>query len=407
MAESTLASPISNLVGKRIALGVSGSIAAYKAADLASKLVQHGAVVDVLMTQSATRLVGPDTFAALTQRPVRSGFERWSEDFTGHVSLARDADSMIVAPATASTIARLAQGLADDIISATALSVACPLLVAPAMEHHMWRHPATQSNISTLQTRGAIIVGPDSGRLASGAAGDGRLAAIDDLIGALRLALGRAGPLAGKRVVVTAGGTREPLDPVRFFGNRSSALMGYGLAQAALDAGAVVTLITTRPEMRPPNGAEVIAVETALDMRNVVSSLAPRMDVLIMAAAVADFRPDAASDRKIKKRAAGNALTVHLAPNPDILAEVETPGAVRIGFAAETDQLVEHAQSKLHAKRLDLIVANDAIATIAKESVEPTLIFSDGRVEPLPRMSKLAFGQRLISEVGALLSHRQ
>ncbi|MDP9470087.1 MAG: bifunctional phosphopantothenoylcysteine decarboxylase/phosphopantothenate--cysteine ligase CoaBC [Chloroflexota bacterium] len=387
------------LQGARIILAVSGGIAAYKAADLASKLVQSGAVVEVILTAGGQEFVRPLTFQALTKRAVHTDtFAPWTGTSFGHITLAREAELMIVAPASANTIAKLALGLADDLLGAVALSTEAPLLLAPAMEHGMYHHPATQEHLATLLQRGATVVGPESGRLASGYEGDGRLVPVETILGRARALLGRDGPLAGKHVVVTAGGTREPLDPVRFVGNRSSGTMGYALAQAAIDRGAEVTLITTTT-LSPPVSAAIVAVETAEQMRAAVEQAITGADVLIMAAAVADFRPDQPQQRKIKKRPDQHVMDLRLTQNPDIVASIDRPGLLKVGFAAETDDLVANARAKLTAKGLAMIVANDVVDTIGSAESVATIILPDRPLDELPRMSK----QRLAAEIVARL----
>src|SRR5579884_62012 len=318
---------MSRLASGRIVLAVTGGIAAYKAADLASKLVQAGARVDVILTAGAREFIQPLTFQAITKRPVHTSvFEGWSEAAFGHVTLAQEADALVVAPATANAIAKLALGLADDMLGTVALATSAPLVVAPAMEHGMFHHPATQAHLATLRERGATIVGPETGRLASGQHGDGRLAPTEAIVGAIRLVLGRGGALAGKRLVVTAGGTQEPLDPVRFLGNRSSGTMGFALAQAALERGAAVTLVTGPTALTPPVGA---AVRTAREMQEAVARAIVDADALLMAAAVADFRPAAPSAGKIKKQPGQETMALTLVRNPDILAGVERSRLVK------------------------------------------------------------------------------
>ena len=390
---------------RTIVLGVSGGIAAYKTVELASLLVQAGAHVDVVMTEAALKFIQPLTFAAITHRTVHlDAFAPWDEGFSGHVTLADRADLLIIAPATAYTIARLALGLADDLVGLIALSTDAPLLIAPAMEHRMFHHPATQGHLATLASRGARIVGPDAGRLASGASGDGRLAAPEAIVAAAEQILTPSGPLAGRRIVVTAGGTREPLDPVRYVGNRSSGRMGYAIADAAASAGADVTLITGPTSLPAPSGATVVPVETALEMRAAVDAATRAADVLIMAAAVADFRPERRSERKIKKEGDTEFLDLRLVRNPDILAGVKRPGLLKVGFAAETDDLVENARRKLAAKGLAMIVANDAESTIGAAESAATLLFADGRTISLPRMKKEALASEIVRAVSGLLA---
>jgi phosphopantothenoylcysteine decarboxylase/phosphopantothenate--cysteine ligase len=390
---------------RTILLGVCGGIAAYKSAELASQLVQSGAEVDVVMTDAAQQFIQPLTFSAITHRAVHvDPFAPWSPDFSGHVTLAERADLLIVAPATANTIARLALGLADDLLGMVALSTTAPILVAPAMEHHMFHHPATQEHLQTLSRRGVQMIGPEAGRLASGAIGDGRLAPPETILAAAQRLLATAGPLSGKQIVITAGGTREPLDPVRFIGNRSSGRMGYAIAAAALAAGANVTLITGPTAIVPPAGASIVAVETALEMQRAVLEATERADALIMAAAVSDFRSEHPSDRKIKKEGDMRYLGVRLVRNPDILASIDRPGLLKIGFAAETDDLLANARGKLATKGLAMIVANDAESTIGAPDSAATLLFADGRSVSLPRMAKDALANEIIRAVHDLLA---
>ncbi|MGI8477927.1 MAG: bifunctional phosphopantothenoylcysteine decarboxylase/phosphopantothenate--cysteine ligase CoaBC [Thermomicrobiales bacterium] len=389
---------------KRIVLGVTGGVAAYKAADLASRLVQAGAIVDVVMSSAATNFIGAATFEALTKHPVHlSVFEHWTETDFGHVSLARNADIVILAPATANSIAKYAHGLADDMLGAVLLSTTAPVLAAPAMEHQMFHHPATQSNIATLLARGVTFVGPARGRLASGAVGDGRLAPVDVLVGAARFLLGGSGFLRGTRLVVSAGGTQEALDPVRIIGNRSSGRMGYALAQAGIDAGASVTLVSAPTALEPPYGVNCIRVVSADEMRSAISAACEFADVLIMAAAVADFRPRSAAITKIKKSASSDDLKLDLVRNPDILAGISGHRLVKIGFAAETENLLANAASKLQAKGLDMIVANDAVSTIDSPDSHAHILVRGGDVESLPPMSKVDLAGVILAKLPDLL----
>jgi phosphopantothenoylcysteine decarboxylase / phosphopantothenate---cysteine ligase len=394
------------LAGKRIALGVCGGIAAYKAADLASKLTQAGAQVDVIMTEPAQRFVTPLTFAALTHREVRTDLYRdWLGEDTGHVALAHGVAALVVAPATAQTIARLALGLADDLLSAVALSTTAPLLIAPAMEPQMYAHPATQGHLRTLRERGALVMTPGEGRMASGLLGVGRLPEPAEILGALRVLLGRGGPLAGRRVVVTAGGTQEPLDPVRYIGNRSSGQMGWALAEAALELGADVTLIHGPVAPAPPYGVTAVRVGTTREMEAAVRAAAPGATALIMAAAPADFRPARLATQKIKKTPGQDTLTLDLVRNPDILAGLrDLPGAeglVRVGFAAETEHLLENARGKLEAKGLDLIVANEATSSIGAAESAVTLLDAAG-IEALPAQPKAVTARQILARVAQL-----
>jgi len=397
--------PYQPLLGKRVLLGVTGGIAAYKAADLASNLVQLGADVHVLMTQSATAFVGPTTFAALTQNPVHdSAIERWEAGYTGHISLGQSAAAFVVAPATANTIAKLAFGLADDMIGTVALTTQAPMVIAPAMEHEMFHHPATQAHVATLRDRGALFVGPDTGRLASGEYGEGRLTTAAIITGAVRQAIGLGGPLAGTKIVVTAGGTFEALDPVRYIGNRSSGRMGYSLAQSALDAGANVVLITGPSNLPTPYGACVVRVESAEQMNTAVHTHVPTADAILMTAAVADFRPSRPSFEKIKKKEGQVGLTVELDRNPDIIGGLRDAPILRIGFAAETSDHVRNGTDKLTRKNLDMVVVNDAVDTIGSTTIVGTLITRSADPETLPRMVKERMAAAIIERLSAMLA---
>jgi phosphopantothenoylcysteine decarboxylase/phosphopantothenate--cysteine ligase len=398
-----------NLKDKSIVLGVSGGISAYKVVSLCSHLVKAGAEVDVVLTEAAREFVAPLTFQALTHRPVVTEmFALLAETEIGHVSLAKSADLLIIAPATANTIAKLATGLADNMLTTTALATQAPMLLAPAMESQMWTNPLTQRNVSRLkELRDVTLVGPGEGRLASGDSGVGRMAEAEAILEAARWVLGRRGPLAGRRVVVTAGGTREPLDPIRFLGNRSSGQMGYALACAARDRGAQVALLSTISQP-PPFGAELTAVETAAELRDAVLGTIASADVLLMAAAVADYRPAKAEVHKIKKGEEG--LMLELVRTPDILAqvaEVRRAAQVIVGFAAETEHLVENARDKLKQKRLDLIVANDARQAMGAATNKVTLVGADGGVEELPLLPKEEVASLIMDRVVALVTKDQ
>jgi len=395
------------LQGKRIVLGVTGSIACYKAADLASKLTQAGAEVDVILTDAAQQFVSALTFRSLTGRPAYTNmFDPDSPLAEQHVMLARACDAMIIAPASATTIARLAHGMADDMVALTALATRAPVVVAPAMDEHMWEHTATQENVATLRARGVHIAGPGEGRLASGHSGAGRLIETDQLLGALRQAMGVNGALARRRVVVSAGGTHEPIDPVRFIGNRSSGKMGFALAEAARDAGAAVTLVCGPVALPTPYGIDRVNVGTTAEMREAIAAATQGCDALIMAAAPADFRAARPAGDKIKRTEA--ALSVELAPNDDILASLE--GAfVKVGFAAETSDLIANARAKIARKGLDLIAANDVTAAdagFATDTNRVTLIAADGSHEALPLLPKYDVAVRIIERVAALLEAR-
>ena len=398
------------LHGRTVVLGVTGSIAAYKAVEVASRLVQAGAAVRVLMTAAATEFVGPATFRGITgHEPL---VDLWAPDGAHaepHVALGREADLMLVVPATASALARLAHGLADDFVALTALAMRGPVLVAPAMDAGMWAHAATQANARTLQERGVELLGPVAGRLASGEVGSGRLMESAAIVDHVKAAAGRRdGPLAGARITVTAGGTREPVDPVRFVGNRSSGKMGYAVAEAARDRGAEVVLITSA-ELAPPGGVRVVTVETARQMLEAVQAHVPECHALIMAAAVADFRPSQAATEK-QKRGERETWSIELEQNPDIIASVAAAGLVKVAFAAETQDLVDNAAKKLVAKNADLIVANDVSAPDAGFGVDTnriTILDRDGGREDLPLLSKYDCGARILDRVATLLEGRR
>lgn len=388
---------------RHIALGITGSIAAYKAADVASKLTQAGARVDALMTESATRFITPLSIRSLTGRPVfLDMFDPNTELAEEHVEIARRADAVLVAPASATTIARLAQGVADDVVSLTVLATTAPVLIAPAMDHQMFENAATQANLETLRQRGYVIVGPAEGRLASGRMGRGRLVETETLLGALKYELGRRnGDLTGRRIVITAGGTREPLDPVRFISNYSSGKMGYALAEAARDRGADVTLVSTA-SLALPYGVALVPVQTVAEMRDAVLAACERADALIMAAAVSDYRPAEREDRKVKK--GPERKSIELERNADFLLEVKGP-VIKVGFAAETDDLLANAANKLKEKGLQLIVANDVSAPgsgFATDTNEVTIIDASGGQESLALMPKYDVSLRILDRVAAL-----
>jgi phosphopantothenoylcysteine decarboxylase / phosphopantothenate---cysteine ligase len=399
------------LSGKRITLGVTGSIAAYKAADLASRLTQAGAQVDVILTGAAEKFITPLTFQSVTGRRAYTDRDLWgTEAHVLHVGLGHAADLLVIAPCTANTLAKLAHGQADTLLTVTALAMRSPLLLAPAMDGGMYDHPATQENIETLKKRGVTFIGPAEGHLASGLSGVGRLLETADIIGHIRILLGREGLLAGKKVVITAGGTQEPLDPVRVITNRSSGKQGYALAEAALDMGAQVCLITTPTGLTPPVGAQVIRVETAQQMLEEVLAESAASDALIMASAVADFRPKQIARDKIKKE--GGIPQIELEATEDILKAVaeqrrekKRPRVV-VGFAAESRDLLGNAQRKLESKGLDFIAANDISAGDAGFAVETnrvTLLFADGQQKPLPLMSKIEVAKVILGWVSKYL----
>ncbi len=389
------------LAGRRIVVGVAGSIAAYKAVALVRLLGERGAVVDVAMTPSATQFVGPLTFESLTHRPVVDDvLELDADQQIAHIELAEAADAVVIAPATANLLAVLAAGLVQDAVSAIACASRAPVIVAPAMDAGMWTHPATQRNAETLRGYGYRIVEPEVGSLASGLTGVGRLAEPPTIVDAVERLFARAGDLDGVRVVVSAGGTREPIDPVRFIGNRSSGKMGVAIAEAARDRGASVTLVAGVMSVTQPRGVEVVDATTASTMREAVLRHAPGADILVMAAAVSDFAPQRASGSKIKRD--GSSLAITLVPNPDIIAEVgEMPEEVRpflIGFAAESDDLEANAAAKLRDKGLDLIVGNvvgGPFDAIGSDENKVTVFGAEGALTDWPMLPKRQVAERL------------
>ena len=394
------------LANKTVILGITGSIAAYKAADIASKLTQAGAEVRVVMTESAARFITPLTLSSITGRPVVTGMWELASEFSiEHVALAEAADVVVIAPATANIIAHLAAGIADDMLSCTVLATSVPIILAPAMDINMFKNPVTQENLAKLKARGFIIVGPGYGRLASDKIGLGRLAEISQILDTTKQVLGRSSDLAGRCIVVTAGGTREPIDPVRYIGNRSSGKMGYALAQAAKGRGAQVGLITATTSLAEPTGVEVIPVETAFQMKKAVLKAVKGVDALIMAAAVADYQPESFAEAKIKKES--SSLTLELTRTPDILAEVKGD-FIRVGFAAESEDTLANAQKKLKEKKLDLIVANDitdADSGFGVDTNKVTIIDGKGKVEALPLMTKKEVADRVLDKVVGLLGN--
>ncbi len=394
------------LANKRVVVGVTGGIAAYKTVELVRRLIQGGAIVDVVMTEAATAFVGSLTFQAITRRPVQvTTVGVWEAEQAGHVTLGAAADVMIIAPATADALAKLAHGLADDAVTLTALACPAPLIVAPAMDHYMYLHPATQDNLERLRERGVTVIGPYRGPLASGMVGEGRMAEPAELFGAIRTVLGRAGPLAGRRVVVTAGPTREAIDPVRFLSNHSSGKMGYALAEVARDRGARTTLISGPTCLPAPFGVRFVPVESAAEMAAAVEEAINDADVLVMCAAVADFRPRHVSAEKIKKRTAS--LLLELEPTPDILASLVRPGLLKVGFAAETERLLEHGREKLVQKGIDLLVVNDARRTMGAETARVTLLRPGRGPEELPDLPKEEVAERIWDAIQELLAERE
>ena len=393
---------MSILQDKTIVFGITGSIAASKAAELASLLAKAGAQVNVVMTEAAQKFISPVTLRAITHRPVATGMWEAPAHFEiEHVSLAEGAEVLLIAPATANIIAKLAAGLADDLLSATALATKAPIVIAPAMNDNMYAHPATQENIAKLKARGLTFVDPGFGRLASGKVGQGRLAELEEILGVLSAVLGRKGDLAGWKTVITAGGTREPLDPVRYLGNRSSGKMGHALAMAARDRGAQVTLISAA-EFAAPAGVAVVRVETASQMQAAVSKAVTGTDVLIMAAAVADYQAEEIAAQKVKK---SDALwRLELQRTPDILKGAQG-NFLKIGFAAESEDVVINARCKLVEKDLDLIVANDITepgSGFGTDTNRVTIISRGGVVETLPLLSKYEVANRILDIVAKL-----
>jgi phosphopantothenoylcysteine decarboxylase / phosphopantothenate---cysteine ligase len=395
---------LSALRGRRVVLGVAGGIAAYKAVDVCRRLVDAGAHVSPVLTEDATRFIGAVTFSALASEPARTSLFD-GPDPIPHTRLGQSADLVVVAPATAKLLGKYAGGISDDLLTATLLATRAPVLVAPAMHTEMWEHAAVQENLTTLRRRGVHVVDPESGRLAGGDVGEGRLADPARIVDAAAEILSHGHDLAGVRVLVTAGGTREAIDPVRFVGNRSSGKMGCAVADVAAGRGAAVTLVTTVPP-RHPDGIETVRVESAEDMHREVLARFDDVDVVVMAAAVADFRPKAVAPDKLKKR--DGIPEIVLEPTPDILGALgeRKVAQLLVGFAAETEHVREHAAEKLARKRLDLIVANDVSAPDAGFEVDTNravLLDSSGTVEETPLLSKVALAEVILDRVATRL----
>jgi phosphopantothenoylcysteine decarboxylase/phosphopantothenate--cysteine ligase len=395
------------LTDKIIVLGVTGGIAVYKAADLASKLTQAGAKVNVIMTKNALEFVTPLTFEAITTNAVITDmFQTTAEHRINHVALSEIADLIIIAPATANIIAKIASGLADDMLTTTVLATRKPIVLAPAMHTGMWENSITKENVDKLKNRGFHIIEPGIGRLASGGYGPGRFPDTDTIIGHIQMVLGQKGDLAGKSIIVTAGGTQEPIDPVRIISNRSSGKMGYAIAEASRDRGAKVTLITTPTALNKPIGVEIIQVDTAIEMKNAVEKAVLTADSLIMAAAVADYKVANIASQKIKKEN-GN-LTLELIKTPDILAEVKG-NFIKIGFAAESQDLIDNARRKIEKKKLDLIVANNILeenSGFGTDTNRVTLIDKQGTPEELNIMSKREVADYILDRLVRLLAEK-
>jgi phosphopantothenoylcysteine decarboxylase / phosphopantothenate---cysteine ligase len=398
------------LRGKYVVLAVTGSIAVYKVIELARRMTQAGATVQVIMTPGATQFVQPLTFQALTYRPVEvEMFGTFDDRATGHVAMGQQADVVVVAPATAHTIARLANGFADDLIGTTVLAAHAPLVIAPAMETHMWANPATQANVDALRDRGAVIVEPESGELASGLVGQGRLASVEAIGAAIEEALSTSTALAGRRIIVTAGPTLEPIDPVRVVTNRSSGKMGYAVAAAAQRAGAEVTLVSGPTALRALSGVATVAIETARELSDAVLAALPGADAVIMAAAIADYRPAKPADRKLKKRDQGDTMSVDMTRTADVLQAVvakRDPRTIVVGFKAETGDALAEATRMLREKKLDLVVANDVTAEGSRfggDTNQVTFVSADG-AEVLPLLSKNEVARRLVAKIAERLA---
>jgi phosphopantothenoylcysteine decarboxylase/phosphopantothenate--cysteine ligase len=393
---------------RTVVLGVTGSIGAYKAVDLASRFTQAGFRVDVVMTESAQKFVAPLTFRNLTGRPVVTNMWDLASEFSvEHVALAEAADVVLIAPCTANMIARMASGIADDMLTCTVLATSAPVVIAPAMNDNMWANKITQENVEKLKKRGFTLVGPACGRLASGKTGTGRLTSLDDIYAAVMKVLGRKGDLTGRHIVVTAGGTQEPVDPVRCLTNRSSGKMGYAVAEAARDRGASVTLVSAPTALPKPPGITNVDINTAEEMLKAVQQAVKGADALIMAAAVADFRPARASSKKIKRQDLSD-LTLELEKTPDILAQVKGD-FIRVGFAAESNNIIANAKDKIARKSLDLIVANDITAPgcgFGTDTNRVSIIDAKGKVENLEMLPKRDVADKLLDRVTHLLKKR-
>src|SRR3989454_774944 len=396
--------------GRFVVLAVTGSIAVYKTIDLARRLTQAGATVQVVMTRSAAEFVTPLTFQALTYRPVEiEMFAMQDEHAAGHVAMGRQADVVVSEPQPAAMTAALAHGSSDDLVATTVLATDAPVIVAPAMETHMWRYAATQANVAALRARGVRIVEPDTGALASGEIGPGRLASLERIAAAIDEALGVTQALAGRSIVVTAGPTVEAIDPVRFVSNRSSGKMGYAIAAAARDAGADVTLVTGPTALVPPAGMRTFQVESADDMKDAILGQLPLADAVIMTAAVADYRPIERATKKMKKKDLGSEMNVRLVENPDVLRAIvaaRKPGTVVVGFKAETGDATAEAGRMLREKKLDLVVANDVAdprSGFGSDEDRVAFVSADG-VEQLPLLAKTEAARRRVENLGERLA---
>jgi phosphopantothenoylcysteine decarboxylase/phosphopantothenate--cysteine ligase len=400
------------LTSKHLLLGITGSIAAYKSADLASSLTQAGVNVDVILTPAAEKFISSLTFQSVTGRKAFTEADLWGGDaHVLHVGLGRSADLLVIAPCTANTLGKLALGLADNLLTITAMAMRSSILIAPAMDAGMFENPATQENVRLLKERGIRFAGPTEGHMASGLSGRGRMVEPSELIGHIRLVLGMGGKLSGKKIIVSAGGTQEPLDPVRVLTNRSSGKQGYAIAQAAIDAGGTVILVSAPVGLTPPVGAKIVPVRTAQEMRDSILFESAGADALVMTAAVADFRPKTVSKNKLKKQE--GIRQIELEEVPDILMAVAGLGSkkprVLIGFAAESQDLLRNASSKIKSKGLDMLVANDISAPDAGFGVDTnrvTFLFPNAELENLPLMTKVKVAEEIIAHLGVLLENR-
>lgn len=396
------------LEGKTVVIGITGCIAAYKSAEIVRRLVQSKANVKVIMTEAATKFVSPLTFQTLSQNRVLTGLFQEQAGKMYHISLADEADAVLIAPATANILAKVACGIADDLLTTTILTCTKPIIFAPAMNSNMYSNIATKNNLKILQERGYEIVGPREGDLACGELGMGRLAEIDDILEVLSHKLGKSLDLKGIKVLITAGGTQEPIDPIRFVSNKSSGKMGYALAQAALDRGAKVILVSAPTSLPVPEKIELAPVTTSEDMKSAVFDRFREVDVVIKAAAVSDFRLSKVPNEKIKK---SDSLTLEFVGTVDILAELgkKKKNQILVGFAAESEDLLANARSKLESKNLDLIVANDITRQdigVGKDLNQVAILDRSGRVEELPVMSKREIAQRVLDRVVTLIKRR-
>ena len=397
------------LTNKRIVLGVTGSIACYKALELASKLVQNGALVDTIMTKSSQEFLTPLAFKSITHRDVVTNMYDINSEFAiNHVGLAESADIIVIAPATANTISKISNGMSDDSLTTTVLASKCPILIAPAMDGNMFDNPATQNNIATLISRGVFISGPEYGRLASGLIGNGRMTSPKNLVDIITMTLGSKGDLSGKKILISAGGTTEPIDPVRFITNKSSGKMGYSIAAAARDRGANVTLVSASNMLENPIGIQIKRVRTSSEMYDVITKEITEMDAIIMAAAVSDWTPKKYSNSKSKKNGSEN-WSIDLIKTTDIIANISKPNLIKIGFAAESDNLIKNGKSKIQSKSLDLIIANDILDKengFESDTNKVSIIHPNGDVEVIPTMPKYEVGNEILDRMIRLFNNK-